>query len=98
MTGLAPGTYTHSLSVANLAESLADEAELIGEVVEAAWARAASRGGLDASSVAGAPPALARLLVYRRLFSFDLAGARVRIFAGLSLEAGNVYFAGDSVT
>ena len=40
----------------------------------------------------------ARLLVYRRLVSFDVAGARVRIFAGFSLEAGNVYFDDDSIS
>jgi len=40
---------------------------------------------------------LARLLAYRRLFSFSVAGSGVRIYAGLSLEAGNTYFGGEAV-
>ncbi len=91
-------------NVANLAESLADEAELIGEVVEAAWARAASRGGLDASSVAGAPPALARLLVRRLLHEAGLRGdalARAAVEAVLSVatstDGAAVTLSGGSV-
>lgn len=61
-------------NVANLAESLADEAELLEEVVDAAWSRAADVGGLDASSVAGAPPALGRLLIRRLLHGAGLRG------------------------
>ncbi len=54
--------------------------------------------GLGRNELFGEELLLARLLAYRRLFSFNLAGSGVRIYAGLSLEAGNVYFAGTSVT
>ena len=42
--------------------------------------------------------ALARLLYYRRLTGFQAAGFSVRIYAGASLEAGNVYAREASIT
>lgn len=54
--------------------------------------------GLGTSELFGDDLLLARLLAYRRLFSFNIAGSGVRIYAGLSLEAGNVYFAGTAVS
>jgi tRNA(Ile)-lysidine synthase len=44
--------------VAALADDLADEAELIDGLLEAAWARAGGPGGLDAAALAAEPPAL----------------------------------------
>ncbi len=35
---------------------------------------------------------------YRRLWSLDLAGMKVGLYAGASLEAGNVYFADEPLT
>jgi NTE family protein len=54
--------------------------------------------GLGTSELFGDEFLLARLLAYRRLFSFNIAGSGVRIYAGMSLEAGNVYFAGTAVS
>ncbi len=54
--------------------------------------------GLGRNELFGAQTVLARLLAYRRLLSFNIAGSGVRIYAGLSLEAGNVYFPGEAVT
>jgi len=54
--------------------------------------------GLGHNELLGEKIALARLLVYRRLFQFELAGMGIRIIAGLSLEAGNAYDADDSIS
>ncbi len=54
--------------------------------------------GLGRNELFGEKALLARLLAYRRLFSFSVAGSGIKIFAGLSLEAGNVYFDGEAVT
>ena len=54
--------------------------------------------GLAENELLGEKVALARLLGYRRLWGLDLAGMRVRFYAGVSLEAGNVYDRDASVT
>jgi len=54
--------------------------------------------GLGNQELLGEKIAFARLVGYRRLFSMDLAGMKIRIYAGLSLEAGNAYLADDSVS
>jgi NTE family protein len=54
--------------------------------------------GLGYRELLGERAALARVLAYRRLFEFDLAGLAVRIYAGVSLEAGNIYEADASIT
>ncbi|HOC44577.1 MAG TPA: patatin-like phospholipase family protein [Thermoanaerobaculales bacterium] len=48
--------------------------------------------GLGQRELLGERIALARLAAYWRLFGLDLAGLRVRLYTGLSLEAGNAYF------
>jgi NTE family protein len=48
--------------------------------------------GLGQHELLGERVALARLQAYWRLFGLDLAGLKVRLYTGLSLEAGNVYF------
>jgi len=55
--------------------------------------------GLASNEIFGEKVALGRVLAYRRLFDFNLAGSGVRIYAGLSLEAGNTFFdPADDVT
>jgi len=54
--------------------------------------------GLGYRELLGEKAALARVLAYRRLFEFDLAGLAVRIYAGISLEAGNVYERDANIT
>ena len=54
--------------------------------------------GLGTNELFGEKMAFARLVAYRNLFSFSVAGSGVRIYAGLSLEAGNTYFAGEDVS
>ena len=41
---------------------------------------------------------MARLLYYYRLSNFRAAGFRVQVYAGASLEAGNVYAREESIT
>jgi len=53
--------------------------------------------GLGSSELIGEKLALARFMLRRRLMSKDLAGIRLRFYAGLSLEAGNVYDHADTV-
>lgn len=53
--------------------------------------------GLGTNQLFGESMAMARVLAYRRLFEFDVAGSGVRIYAGLSLEAGNTYFSGEDL-
>ena len=48
--------------------------------------------GLGQNELLGERAALATLQAYWRLFGLDLAGLKVRLYTGLSLEAGNVYF------
>ncbi len=54
--------------------------------------------GLASKELFGEKVVLARLLAYRQLFMFDIAGSGIKIFAGLSLEAGNTYFDGQAVS
>ena len=54
--------------------------------------------GLGNRELFGDKIALARLVAYRRLLRFEAAGMKVNIYAGLSLEAGNAYFDGESVS
>ena len=54
--------------------------------------------GLGDRELFGDRIALARLVAYRRLLRFEAAGLQVKIYAGLSLEAGNAYFAGEDVS
>jgi NTE family protein len=54
--------------------------------------------GLGNNELFGDRIALARLVAYRRLLRFDMVGMKVKIYAGLSLEAGNAYFAGEDVS
>ena len=54
--------------------------------------------GLGDNELLGEKMALARLLYYRRLTGFQAAGFSVRIYAGASLEAGNVYAREASIT
>ena len=46
----------------------------------------------------GETTALARLVAYRQLYRFELAGMGIRIFAGLSLEAGNAFNGDETVS
>ena len=54
--------------------------------------------GLGYQELLGQRAALARLQAYWRLFGLDLAGLKVRLYTGVSLEAGNVYFEGQPFT
>jgi NTE family protein len=54
--------------------------------------------GLGNRELFGDTIALARVVAYRRLMRFELAGLKVKIYAGLSLEAGNAYFEGEDVS
>ncbi len=47
--------------------------------------------GLGSEELHGDTIALARLQSFRRLKSIDLAGIAIRLFAGISLEAGNAF-------
>jgi NTE family protein len=54
--------------------------------------------GLGTQELFGEKLVFGRILAYRRLLDFEMAGARVKIYAGFSLEAGNTYFADESVS
>jgi NTE family protein len=54
--------------------------------------------GLGASELLGEKVAFAQLAGYRRLKKLDLGGLHVRVFAGVSVEAGNVYGHHDPIT
>jgi len=54
--------------------------------------------GLGQHELLGERVALARLQAYWRLFGLDLAGLKVRLYTGLSLEAGNTYFEDTPIT
>jgi len=54
--------------------------------------------GLGDNELLGEKLALARLLYYYRLTNFRAAGFRVQLYAGASLEAGNVYAREESIT
>ncbi|MFV2073005.1 MAG: patatin-like phospholipase family protein [Thermoanaerobaculales bacterium] len=53
--------------------------------------------GLGLNELFGEKVALARLIGYRRLAHLDLAGMKIRFYAGGSFEAGNTYFYEESV-
>lgn len=53
--------------------------------------------GLGDNELIGEKMALARLLYYYRLTNFRAAGFRVQLYAGASLEAGNVYARDESI-
>ena len=53
--------------------------------------------GLGFEELFGEKVALARLVGYRRLWHLDLAGMKIRLYAGGSLEAGNTYSYEQSV-
>jgi NTE family protein len=52
--------------------------------------------GLGTKELLGDRMALARILAYRRLFNFQMAGINVRVYAGASFEAGNAFFIFDT--
>jgi len=54
--------------------------------------------GLGEKELFGDTIALARVVGYRRLLRFEIAGLRFNIYAGLSLEAGNAYFEGQDIS
>lgn len=54
--------------------------------------------GLGQRELLGERVALARLQAYWRLFGLDVAGLKVRLYTGLSLEAGNTYFDETPIT
>jgi NTE family protein len=54
--------------------------------------------GLGNNELFGEKIALARLVAYRRLLRFEAAGLKVKIYAGLSLEAGNAYAADEDIS
>jgi NTE family protein len=54
--------------------------------------------GLGNKELFGDSIALARLVGYRRMFQFEAAGLKFKIYVGLSLEAGNAYFDGQEIS
>jgi NTE family protein len=54
--------------------------------------------GLGNNELFGDKIALAKLVAYRRLLRFEVAGLQVKIYAGLSLEAGNAYFDDENIS
>jgi NTE family protein len=54
--------------------------------------------GLGFNELLGQRLLLARVQTYWRLFGLDLAGLKVRLYAGASLEAGNAYREGQPLT
>lgn len=52
--------------------------------------------GLGNKELLGDRMALARILAYRRLFRFEMAGINVRVYAGASFEAGNAFLIVDT--
>jgi NTE family protein len=54
--------------------------------------------GLGHNELLGQRVALASLIGYWRLFGLDLAGLRVRLYSGISLEAGNAYVGEQPMT
>jgi NTE family protein len=54
--------------------------------------------GLARNQLVGDKGGIARLLYYRELTRFDLGSMTQRMYAGFSLEAGNVYGSDDPVT
>jgi len=54
--------------------------------------------GLGRDELLGSDLALARVMAYRELAKFDLGALSQRVYAGMSLEAGNAWVDGDPVT
>ena len=54
--------------------------------------------GLGNNELFGDKIALAKLVAYRRLLRFEAAGLQVKIYAGLTLEAGNAYFDDENIS
>ena len=54
--------------------------------------------GLGNQELFGNSVALARVVGYRELFRFEVAGLKTKIYAGFSLEAGNAYFVGQDIS
>jgi len=54
--------------------------------------------GFGDDELLGDKVALARIVAYRHLTGFRAAGINIRVYAGLSLEAGNVYGIDDAIT
>jgi NTE family protein len=52
--------------------------------------------GLGTKELLGDRMALARIVAYRRLVDFEMAGMNVKIFGGASLEAGNAFLLNDT--
>jgi NTE family protein len=53
--------------------------------------------GLGRHELLGEKIVFGRVAGYRRLMNFDMVGMKVKIYAGMSLEAGNAYLADDPV-
>ena len=53
--------------------------------------------GLGRKELLGEKIVFGRVAGYRRLMNFDMVGMKVKIYAGMSLEAGNAYLADDPV-
>jgi tRNA(Ile)-lysidine synthase len=60
--------------VSRFADLLRDEHEVLGGVIEAAWARCAQGGSLDITALVAEPAAMQRLLVRRLLAEHGLGG------------------------
>jgi tRNA(Ile)-lysidine synthase len=71
LSAVHPGAERH---VAAFADVLRDEAALLEPLVDAAWARAARAGGLDAAALRGEPEPMRRLLVRRLVAGAGLPG------------------------
>ena len=54
--------------------------------------------GLGNNELLGDKIAMARVIALRRLFQFELAGMAIKIYAGLSLEAGNAWEASEDIS
>ena len=54
--------------------------------------------GLGNEELFGDKVAFVRIQSYRRLKKIDLAGIAIRIYTGISLEAGNTFFLHESVS
>jgi tRNA(Ile)-lysidine synthase len=93
LAAVHPGAERH---VAAFAEVLRDEAEMLGPLADAAWARAHDAGGLVAARLAEEPEAMRRILVRRLIADAGLpadalgsaALARVLALAGRPGRAG----------
>jgi len=74
-------------AVARFADQLRDEAEVLDLLVDAAWGRAATGGGLRVDVLSAEHPALARLLVRRLLSDAGIGSEAAWISRALELGA-----------